>query len=63
MIEGKWLKNKKEKKEKKLKERDDFAIGTRLITYDEERMDSGGEESRQNKKCLTPDLIFDTMVQ
>ena len=37
MIEGKWLKEKKEKKEKEIKDFEDFGIGTRLVTYDEEK--------------------------
>ena len=37
MIEGKWLKNKEEKKEKEIKNFEDFGIGIRLVTYDEEK--------------------------
>jgi hypothetical protein len=38
MIEGKWLKIKKEKKEvNDIKDYEDFGIRTRLITYDEEK--------------------------
>ena len=38
MIEGKWLKDKKEeKKEKEIEDYENFGIRTRLITYDEEK--------------------------
>ena len=39
MIEGKWLKEKKEeeKKEEEIREYEDFGIRTRLMTYDEEK--------------------------
>ena len=38
IVEGKWMKEDKEKKnEKEIEDYENFGIGTRLITYDEEK--------------------------
>jgi len=37
MVEGKWVEDKKVEKEKEFKNYENFGIGTRLITYDEEQ--------------------------
>jgi|3_EtaG_2_1085321.scaffolds.fasta_scaffold85690_1 bifunctional pyridoxal-dependent enzyme with beta-cystathionase and maltose regulon repressor activities len=63
MIEGKWLKDQKEeKKEKELREYEDFGIRTRLVAYDEEKEWIREEKNyTESKKKLDKDrdLCYD----
>jgi len=54
MVEGKWLEDKKSENEKEIKVYEDFGLGTRLITYDEEKdwVRREKEYVRLNKKIL-----------
>ncbi len=55
MIEGKWLKEKKEKKTKeKTKDRDDTHVRTRLVTHEEREY----LESLNKKRISHKDWLF-----